>query len=119
MQQWPQLCTTQADAAQAHDLHPSHGFDFCGISFAGLAFSKTRSFSLYLRVNRIFMNNAYTMPLWGYRNSRSHVQLSHTCWFKSSLSPHALVSLEAKQKLSCCPASQEHGQEKEAGFAES
>lgn len=115
MQQWPQLCTTQADAARAHDLHPSHGFDFCGISFAGLAFSKTRSFSLYLRVNRIFMNNAYAMPLWGPGTLDPTFSLATP----AGLSPHALVSLEAKQKLSCCPASQEHGQEKEAGFAES
>lgn len=50
----PQLCSTQTDAAQAHDLHPSHGLDFCGI--AGLAFPKTRSLSLYQRVIGIFIN---------------------------------------------------------------
>lgn len=48
-------------------LTPSHGFDFCGIS--GLAFSKTRSLFLYLRANRIFMNNVHKMLPWGYRNS--------------------------------------------------
>lgn len=67
MQPEPQLCVAQTDAAQVHDLHPSHGFDFCGIS--GLTFSKPRSLFLYLRVDRIFMNSAHTMPCGGYRNS--------------------------------------------------
>lgn len=117
MQPWPQLCTAQTDTARVHDLHPSHGFDFCGIS--GLTFSKTRSLSLHLRVGGIFMNSAHKMPPGGYRNSRSQRYLSHTCYFKSNLSPCASVSLEAEQKFSHCPASKGHWQEKEAKFAES
>lgn len=74
MQQWPQLCSAQTDAAQAHDLHPSHGFDFCGIS--DLAFSKTRSLSLCLRVNGIFINNAHKMPSWGIETLDPRVSLA-------------------------------------------
>lgn len=94
MQPEPQLCIAQTDAAQVHDLHPSHGFDFCGL--LGLTFSKTRSLSLYLKVNKIFMNCAHKMPRGGYRNSPSQGHLSHTGSFKPDLSPCASVSLEAE-----------------------
>lgn len=67
MQQWPQPCPAQTDAAQGHDLLRSHGFDFCGIS--GLAFSETRSLFLYLRVNRMFMNTAPKTLHGGHRDS--------------------------------------------------
>lgn len=76
MQQRPQLCPTQTDAAQGHDLHPSHGFDFCGLSV--VAFSKTRSLFLHLRVNRIFMNNAHKM-LQGAIETIDARGFSHTC----------------------------------------
>lgn len=81
------------DAAHVHDLHPSHDFDLCGVS--GLHSWDQMAFPIF----EIFMNSTHKMPPWGYRSSWLQGQLIHTCSLKSPVSPCALVSLEAKQKL--------------------
>lgn len=63
MQRRPQSHPPQTDVAHGHDLHPSHGSNFCGLS--GLTFPKTRSLFLSLRINRMFMTTAHNTLPWG------------------------------------------------------
>lgn len=64
----------------------------------------------------IFMNNAHKMPPRGIEALDHRVSLPTPAHLSLLVSPGALVSLEAKQKL-CCLASEESGRDQETGFA--
>lgn len=64
------------------------------------------------------MDNAHNMPPWGTEALDHRVSLPAPARLSLLVSPCALVSLEAKQKL-CCPASEESVQDEETGFAKS